>query len=177
MRRPFLVYGMILALATGGCVSNPHGHGGEFVVEYRPGDQPSTCQAPYKAVYVLYQWHTLPGGPPPHTWIPEQEVSELFLRGLGRWEKVGFEKGSHGELLAVAGGEKISLAEGHYCWHITTASEYQGMQRILHETGENVVTVVSLPFGLAACVCMMPIYAAIGLVGLGGFVGAAIFGA
>ncbi len=163
MRRPLLLLGMIVALVTVGCASNPHGHGGRFIAEYQPGGPPSTTHTPYKAFYALYQWRQPPGDPPPHTWIPEHEVTELYLRGLGRWEKVGFEKGSGGELLAVAGGEKIPLEEGRYCWHITPATEYQGAQRIPSETGENVVAVASMPLGLAACAFLLPLYAVAGL--------------
>ena len=163
MRRPLLFFGMFLALLTAGCATNLHGHGGKFIAEYQPGEHPCTTHTPYKAVYVLYQWRKPPGGTPPHSWIPEQEVTELFLRGLGRWEKVGFEKGPNGELLAVAGGEKIPLEEGRYCWHITTATEYQGVQRVLNETGENVVAVAAMPFGLAAFACMLPVFAGMGL--------------
>jgi hypothetical protein len=163
MRWPLLISGMILTSLTAGCASNPHGHGGRFIAEYQPGEHPCTTCTPYQAVYALYQWRKPPAETPPHTWIPEQEVAELYVRGLGRWKPVGFEKGSNGELLAVAGDEKIPLEDGHYCWHITTASEDRGMQRILSDTGENVVAVATAPFALAACVCMLPVFATMGL--------------
>jgi hypothetical protein len=139
-----------------GCCHNPHDHGGEFVTEYKPGDTPDTTTAPYKATYALYQWSKPPDGPPPQTWVPEHEVTELYVRGLSRHDKIGFEKGDTGQIVAVAGSEKIPLDDGHYCWHITSETEYHGSDRILHETGENVLTVVELPFEAAGAAIALP---------------------
>src|SRR5262249_25917988 len=119
---------------------------------------------PYQATYVLYHWRPQPTDPPPQTWIPDQEVEELYVRGLGRWVNIGFEKGDKGKLFAVAGKEKIPLEDGRYCWHINPATEYHGAERLLHETGQNIVYVVRLPFGLAAAAVAIPVILGCGLV-------------
>jgi hypothetical protein len=150
---------LLIALFAAGCCHNPHDHGGEFVVEYKPGNSPDTTSAPYKANYALYQWSKLPDGPPPQKWVPDHEVTELYVRGLSRWDKIGFEKGDQGKVVAVAGNEKIPLEDGHYCWHITPETEYHGSDRILHETGENIMTIVELPFDVVGCAVALPFLA------------------
>jgi hypothetical protein len=150
---------LLLPLALGaGCMApNPHHHGGEFVAEYRPGEKAEATTAPYQATYALYEWPKPPEGPAPHTWNPDTQATELYVRGLDRCDKVGFEKSDKGELLAVAGEEKIPLEPGRYCWHITTATEYHGVQRVLHETGENVVAIVALPCVTVMWCCTAPL--------------------
>jgi hypothetical protein len=59
----------------------------------------------------------------------------------------------------LAGDEKIVLEEGRYCWHLSPATEYHGVKWVLHETGECVVAVVSLPFELAALALTLPVVA------------------
>src|SRR5262249_15562292 len=118
MRRQVIVVALILSFACG-CAHNPHGHSGELVAEYRPGKEPEVEHAPYKAAYALYQWPKPPESPPPHTWYPEHHAVEIFVRGLSKSDAVGFEKGEGGNIVAVAGDEKIVLEEGAYCWHIT----------------------------------------------------------
>ena len=58
--------------------------------------------------------------------------------------------------------EKIPLPEGRYCWHISTSTEYRGMERILHETGENLVGGVTLPFATALFLVAAPFVLVIG---------------
>jgi hypothetical protein len=143
---------------------NPHGHCGQLVAELGPRDTPAADGAPYKATYALYRWRKPPEGAVPQTWVADQEVDQLYLRGLRRGDKVGFERDGSGQLFAVAGEEKIPLADGHYCWHITPETEYRGMERVLHEAGENTLAAVGLPFsvvGAAVVVAMLPL---IGLV-------------
>src|SRR5581483_4831397 len=110
---------------------------------------PDEESAPYKATYALYHWRKPPEGEPPQTWVPEQEVEQLYLRGLSKGDKVGFERDDKGRLFAVAGEEKIPLPDGRYCWHITPETEYRGLERVLHETGENVKAIILLPFEVA----------------------------
>ncbi len=157
-----VVWTLVVALFVTGCCHNPHDHGGEFVAEYKCGDSPDTTTAPYKATYALYQWSKPPDGPPPQKWVPDREVTELYVRGLSRWDKIGFEKGENGKIVAVAGTEKIPLDDGHYCWHITSDSEYRGGDRILHETGENVLAVLTFPFDVAATAVVLPMFAVVG---------------
>lgn len=157
-----IAWTLAAALFLSGCCHNPHDHGGEFVVEYQAGESAETTTAPYKATYALYQWSKPPDGPPPQKWIPEHEVTELYVRGLCHWDKIGFEKGEHGNLVAVAGSEKIPLEDGHYCWHITPDTEYRGGERILHEAGEDVITVVTLPFAVVGAALILPILAVVG---------------
>jgi hypothetical protein len=143
-------------LALAGCCTNPHFHSGELVTNLDPGDTPDVDRAPYKATYALYRWRKPPEGTIPVKWIPEQEVDELYVRGLCRFDKIGFERDADGKLFAVAGDEKIPLEDGRYCWHITPETEYRGMERILHETGENIVGLVSLPFAIVGAVIVLP---------------------
>jgi hypothetical protein len=157
---PRLLAGTLALLALAGCCSNPHGHGGQLVTELGPADRPAVDAAPYKATYALYRWRKPPEGTVPQKWIPDQEVEQLYLRGLARWDKVGFERNDGGQLFAVAGEEKIPLPDGHYCWHVTPETEYRGMERILHEAGENTLTLVGLPFavaGSALFLAMLPV--------------------
>jgi hypothetical protein len=170
MARRRIVYSWMAAFLCGWQVANPHGHGGAFVAEHKPGETPAVSSAPYQAVYALYRWDPPPEEPPPHTWLPEQQVTEMFVRGLARRDPVGFEKGKDNELVAVAGTEKIPLVEGRYCWHITAGSEYHGTQRLLHEAGENLLTVVELPFELAGVALVAPLLVVVGgaaIVGIG----------
>jgi hypothetical protein len=162
-----IAFTLAVALIVAGCCHNPHDHGGEFVVEHVPGESPETTHTPYKANYALYQWAKPPDGPPPQKWIPDHEVTELYVRGLSRWDDIGFEKGADGKLIAVCGSEKIPLEDGRYCWHITEGSEYRGGERILHEMGETVVTIALLPFAAVACVILLPIAALFGIGVLG----------
>ena len=60
----------VVVLLAGGCVSNPHSHGGQFVSEYQPGSSPPLGWTPYQATYALYHWRPRPDDPPPQTWIP-----------------------------------------------------------------------------------------------------------
>jgi hypothetical protein len=151
-------------MALIGCCSNPHGHSGQLVSELSPTEKPALEAAPYKATYALYRWNNPPEGTPPERWVADEEVERLYLRGLCRYDKVGFERDEKGQLFAVAGEEKIPLADGHYCWHITPETEYRGMERILHETGENVVSIAALPFEIVGAVVFVPILGVYALV-------------
>ena len=157
---------LIFSTLIPGCVSNPHLHGGKLVAEHNPGDPPEQCRTPYQATYMLYHWQEPPAGASPHTWIPEQQVEELYVRGLGHWDKIGFEKDASGNLSAVAGNEKIPLAEGRYCWHISTQTEYRGVARVMNEASENTWAAICVPFDLAVAAVMVPTFLA--FMGLGG---------
>jgi hypothetical protein len=152
---------LLVPVLVTGCATNPHCHGGALVVEYKPGDEPTMSRAPYKADYALYRWPTAPEGPPPHTWRPDHDAVELYVRGLKKWDQLGFEK-VDGGIVAVAGTEKIHLEPGQYCWHVTSDTEYSGLRLVLHETGEGVVYIVSLPFALAMWVVLMPVVLVVG---------------
>jgi hypothetical protein len=144
-------------IAMAGCCSNPHGHGGLLVADLHPAEAPEVESAPYKATYALYRWRKPPEGTVPEKWIADQEVEQLYLRGLCRRDKVGFERDDKGQLFAVAGEEKIPLPDGHYCWHITPETEYRGLERILHETGENIVELATLPFVIVGTILLIPL--------------------
>lgn len=153
---------VFLLLVSGCATSNPHCHGGHFVCEHKgEGGSFATETAPYKASYALYRWKTPPQGQPaPHTWVPEQEVEEIYVRGLDRGDKVGFEKGEKGELYAVAGCEKIALEPGRYCWHITTGSEMHGFRLAVHQCCETVrecvTAIIALPMGIILLLFFLP---------------------
>jgi hypothetical protein len=158
-----LVCGLAV-VAFVGCCSNPHGHSGQLIAELSPAEKGTTETAPYKATYALYRWRNPPEGTPPERWVADEEVERLYLRGLCRYDKVGFERDDKGQLFAVAGEEKIALPDGHYCWHITPETEYRGMERILHEAGENVVSIAALPFEIVGAVVILPVIVAYALV-------------
>lgn len=143
---------------------NPHCHSGQLVADLGPNEHPSVEAAPYKATYALYRWRKPPEGAAPEHWVAEEEVERLYLRGLCRRDKVGFERDDKGQLFAVAGDEKIPLVDGHYCWHITPETEYRGMERILHEAGENLVDIATLPFAVVGAVAILPVIGVYSLV-------------
>ncbi len=159
-RRKLVLPLVCAALLTGCAQQATHTHGGRMVAEYCPGKEPEVSKTPYAATYVLYHWPKPPCDPPPHKWVPEHEVAEMFVRGLGKHDPIGFEKGSDGKIVAVAGEEKITVDDGHYCWHIHPTTEYTGFKWFVQESGERVVEVVSLPFelvgGAIALVCFLP---------------------
>jgi hypothetical protein len=154
---PRLLVGALALFSLAGCCSNPHSHGGELVANLGPKESAAVEDAPYKATYALYHWRQPPDGVIPQKWTAEDQVEELYVRGLCRRDKVGFERDDKGQLFAVAGDEKIPLPDGHYCWHITPETEYRGMARALHETGENIVELVSLPFAVVGAVIVLPV--------------------
>jgi hypothetical protein len=137
-----------------------------MVADLKAGGSPAVEDAPYKATYVLYHWRTPPEGPVPENWTAEDEVERLYLRGLSRKDKVGFERDDKGQLFAVAGDEKIPLADGRYCWHITPETEYRGTERILHETGEIIVDIATLPFAVVGAVVTVATISVAGVCGL-----------
>jgi hypothetical protein len=147
---------LVFTTLISGCLSDPHMHGGKLVVEHNPGDNPDHSYTPYPATYVLYHWLEPPAGAPPHTWIPEQHVEELYVRGLGRWETIGFDKDANGNLVAVYGKVKIPLAEGRYCWHISQETECRGVARVTHEICEGTLSVISFPFEVAFGLVLLP---------------------
>lgn len=147
---PRLLACALVLLVLAGCCSNPHCHGGQLISDLGPSETAAVETAPYKATYALYHWRKPPEGTVPQKWVAEQEVEQLYLRGLARGDNVGFERDEKGQLFAVAGEEKIPLPDGHYCWHITPETEYRGLERVLHEIGENLLEVVKLPFAVVA---------------------------
>ena len=110
--------GILLAIGLlSGCRhDNPHATGGRLIAEHKPEKEAELAKAPYSATYVLYQQPAAPTDPPPRRWVPDEQAVELFVRGLGKRQPIGFEKTSGGKLVAVAGEEKISLEPGRYRW-------------------------------------------------------------
>ena len=145
-----------IILLTGCAHESPAPSSGRLIAEYVPDKEVNVSNAPYQASYVLRHWPAPPSDPPPQRWIPEEQVVDLFVRGLDKRQPVGFEKTDDGKLLAIAGEEKITLAPGHYCWHIHPSSEYTGLQWFIHETGDRTVEIVSLPFAFVAAAVAMP---------------------
>lgn len=163
MGRGALIGALLGLILLGGCShSGLHPHGGKMIAEYKPCEDAQVKKTPYQANYVLYHWPKPPCDPPPQKWIPENEVIEVFVRGLGKRQPIGFEKAKDGQLFAVAGDEKISIEMGRYCWHIHPSTEYRGLKWFVHETGDRIVEIASLPFGLVAaaifCVCLLPLF-------------------
>ncbi len=165
--RRVLVPVLSAALLVGGCCHNAHSHGGKLIVQHEPDSSCAEANTPYKAMYALYHWDK-PPDPPPQTWVPDQQVTQMFVRGLARDEKIGFKKGPNGELLAVAGPETIKLEDGRYCWHITGDREYTGGQRLVHEMGETATSIVALPCGTVLFIASLPVLAVF-FVGWGAF--------
>jgi hypothetical protein len=151
------LYALFALVLAAGCAHRAPTPDGRMIAEYQPGKDAIVCKTPYQATYVLRHMPTPPSDPPPKEWIPEHEVVDVFIRGLGKRHSIGFEKSSDGTLCAVAGEEKLKLEPGRYCWHIHPHSQYTGLKWVLHETGERVVEVISLPFGLAALVIVVPL--------------------
>jgi hypothetical protein len=164
MPRKFLPSTWLLLIALGGCAApNPHTHGGQLVCEHKCDDKPEATTAPYKATYVLHQWRTpSPDQPTPHTWIAEEQVTELYIRGLEKGDALGFEKDDKGQWFAVAGCEKIPLEPGRYCWHISQATEYRGFHLAVHEVceafKETVAMIIGLPAGIVLLVLLAPFF-------------------
>ena len=161
MPRKVLACSLLLVLVAGCATFNPHSHGGHFVCECKADDKPDTSPAPYKATYVLYYWRAPPKDqPPPQTWIADQEVVQLYVRGLDRGDNIGFEKNDKGELFAVAGLEKIALEPGRYCWHVSQDTEYRGLHLAVHELGESVRdtvdAIIALPMGIVLVILLIP---------------------
>jgi hypothetical protein len=157
MVRSVLAGGLLGMVLLGGCAhQNLHPHGGRMIAEFKPGECPEVKKTPYQATYVLYHWPIPPCDPPPHKWVPEHEVVEMFVRGLGKRQPIGFEKGCDGKVFAVAGEEKIELDLGRYCWHMHPNTEYTGLKWLVHETGERAVEIIAVPFGLAATIIALP---------------------
>jgi hypothetical protein len=150
------IFGMVLLIA--GCVHDKPKLPGRLIANCVPGKDEELSKAPYQATYVLREWPA-PPIPPPSRWVPEENVVDLFTRGLDRRQPVGFEKSTDGQLFAVAGEEKIPLNPGRYSWHIEPSSEYTGARWFFHEAGERTVEIVSLPFELAAAIVAVPFVA------------------
>jgi len=158
MRRTKRAWVLLGIFMLTGCVSENRRLPGKLIAEYSPDKKDaSVSKTPYQAIYVLREWPTPPSDPPPQRWVPEENVVDLFTRGLEGRQPVGFEKSSDGKLVAVAGEEKIPIEPGRYSWHIEPSSEYTGMKWFIHEAGERTVEVVSLPFDLAAAAIAVPI--------------------
>lgn len=155
MNRMALTGAFLVAALAGGCAHCGHNHGGRLIQEYKPGGEAEVTKTPYAGTFVLFHSPKPPCDPPPQTWIPDHQVVEMFVRGLGKRQAIGFEC-KDGKLFAVAGDEKIELAMGRYCWHLHPNSEYTGMRWLIHETGERIVEIVSMPFGLAALILCLP---------------------
>lgn len=144
-----------LATTTGCAHWNAPTPGGRFITDYKPGKDAELSHTPYQATYVLQHCPDPPSDPPPREWIPEQQVVTLYVRGLGKWQSIGFEKTADGELLAVAGEEKIKLEPGRYRWHMDPNTEYTGFKWLAHESGQRTVEILTLPFSIAAAVIVL----------------------
>jgi hypothetical protein len=166
MNRVIVAAALLSASLSGCCLYNPHSHGGHFVAEYCPSAEPQISKTPYQATYVLYQWRQPPCDPPPLQWLPEQEVGELYIRGLSKWESIGFERNKDGQLFAVAGSEKLPLVEGRYCWHVSAQTRFPLAKWMIGETNNTVLGIIALPFGLVALVVFLPMLAVGGLCAL-----------
>ena len=153
----------LLLLALAGCACrNPHCHGGRLILEHACDATPETKKTPYAATYVLYHWRTPPkDGPAPPRWIAEEECKELYVRSLDRGDKIGFEK-KDDKLFAVAGGEKIELEPGRYCWHISPATQLRGVRAVLHDAYEAfkdmVALIIGVPVGIVALILLLPFF-------------------
>lgn len=154
---------IIVATTLSGCVHNSHSHGGHLISDYAPGDNAKTRKTPYRATYVLMHRPSPPTNPPPHTWNPDQQVCELYVRTLKKREKIGFEKDSDGKLFAVAGEEKILLEDGKYCWHVSSQERFPMAKWMIAETNDTVLGIVTLPFSLVALALVVPMLALAGL--------------
>jgi len=143
MLRSAAVAVALTTVLLGGCAD---GAGGRLICAYHPGGDAASSAAPYRADYALYQEGA--GG--------RQDDRPLLWRGLAPREAVGFEKGAGG-LMAVAGADRIPLAEAAYRWRSTPETEPSGADLALHEAGTAVTTAARFCGGLALGVVLLPV--------------------
>jgi hypothetical protein len=101
MRRQSLVFFLfaVMALVAAGCTVAQKG---ETVVKYRPGGSLITTEAPVGGMYALYS---------------STDLSPKVRVHVSRGDTLGFETGPDGQIVAVAGEERISLAaDRSYYW-------------------------------------------------------------
>jgi len=154
----------LAVMALIGCCSNPHGHSGQLVSELNPAEKPALEAAPYKATYALYRWKQPAGRHGAGEVVADEEVERLYLRGLCRHDKVGFERDDKGQLFAVAERRRSLYRTDTIAGTSPRKTEYRGMERILHETGENVVSIAALPFEIVGSVVIVPVLGVTALV-------------
>jgi hypothetical protein len=133
LKKP-IAWTLIVALLATGCAHNPFDYGLRTIVEYKPGDSPETTNTPYKATYALYL------RPKP------SQVKEppLYEQVLACSDKIGFEKGDNGKIIAIAGNERIPVDDALYCWLSTSEPEFEGFDYVCHQTCKNGATIVAL---------------------------------
>jgi hypothetical protein len=118
--------GLALAAAlVGGCARGPRDRP---IADHRPGGPSAATPAPYRADYALYRRDGAPNG------------AAVLWRGLAEGEAVGFETNAEGALAAVAGQERVPLAEGDYCWSITPETELRGVELARHDAAKAVAS-------------------------------------
>jgi hypothetical protein len=101
---------------AGGCIHFEHG---DVVAEYQPGEPAITAQADYTATYSL--WERLTDSSTRQRTngaSTDSEGAKTKVRdvSLTCGDEIGFQNGENGQIVAVAGGEKIPLDDGHYFW-------------------------------------------------------------
>jgi hypothetical protein len=97
------------------------------------------------------------------------EDEKHLVRDLSCSDKIGFEKGDDGKLVAIAGSERIPVDDKDYCWFSTGEPELVGFRWLCHETCKNGFTYAPYLLWPVALPIAVPIYAVGGVV-LGGYV-------
>jgi hypothetical protein len=157
MPRKLTAWFALLATILHGCANVSDCHHGLLIAEYRANEVAETKQAPYAANYALYRWDGPAYAASPHPQTASSDgANTCGLRAtfhVARGEPVGFVKGETGELVAVAGKDRVVLSAGRFCWHLTPESEPTAGEKFLlalHDTG-------TVSAQIAAGICMAPL--------------------
>jgi hypothetical protein len=154
LKKP-IVWTLVVALFVAGC--NPHFY--ELVAEHKPGDGPYTTRLDYKSKYELCRNDDpKPALPLSQTSIPEGEDSvppefKSIERDLSAGDEIGFLMGENSKIFAIAGGERIPLDDGHYCWG---DGELHGWKLILVDTYIVVGWSVGVPLLIVSAAIILP---------------------
>jgi hypothetical protein len=135
----------LLAALVGGCASQRPEAGAPWIAEYHPGGAVATAAAPYRADYALYQTDE------------SAREQRLLWRGLAEQERVGFDRTGEGELVAVAGPDRVPLTDGCYAWRITPETELRGAALLQHDTRKALAATCRFVGGAAVGVVLFPV--------------------
>lgn len=147
MRR---LWPLCLLAAVAGCVTNQPG---VLVAEFKPGEPSEVRRAPQSATYVLRK---VSG--------PAAEPTTQLTAQVNVYEgsPIGFARRNDGKLTAVAGEQRLPLADGRYQWVAdslphTTPLARRAVADQTRQTIEDVGGVVAMPFVAGLYLAMMPL--------------------
>ena len=144
-----------LVIFAGGCTAAPSCHNGTRIVAYTPGAQLGVEPVPYTASYILYQPPIVPAGAS----SGEGSLERWTLRELKQGGWIGFSREENGQLIAIAGSERIPLADGAYCWHVSPETQYSATKLFLlgaEDTArKTAMAIVRFPLELAGVILLV----------------------